>query len=128
MPVYLDHNSTTPLDERVLAAMLPYMRELYGNASSQHRYGRLTSGAVERAREQVAALVGAKPNQVVFTGGGTEANNLAIRALCNRSSGGHIAISAIEHASLREPAIVLREEGWSVSEIPVTADGVVETA
>jgi cysteine desulfurase len=127
MPVYLDHNSTTPLDERVLAAMLPYMRELYGNASSQHRYGRLTSGAIERAREQVAALVGAKPNQVVFTGGGTEANNLAIRAVCGRRAG-HLAISAIEHASLREPAFALREEGWSVSEIPVTTDGVVEVS
>lgn len=127
MPVYLDHNSTTPLDERVLAAMLPYMRELYGNASSQHRYGRLTGGAVERAREQVAALVGAKPNQVIFTGGGTEANNLVIRAFCNRNPG-HIVISAIEHASLREPAFALREEGWSLNEIPVTPDGVVETA
>jgi cysteine desulfurase len=128
MPVYLDHNSTTPLDERVLGAMLPYMRELYGNASSQHRYGRLTSGAVERAREQVAALVGAKPNQVIFTGGGTEANNLAIRSICSRNRVGHIAIGAIEHASLREPAFALREEGWSVSEVPVTCDGVIDTA
>jgi cysteine desulfurase len=127
MPVYLDHNSTTPLDERVLASMLPYMQELYGNASSQHRYGRLTSGAVERAREQVAALVGAKPNQVVFTGGGTEANNLALRALCGRKPGGHLAISSIEHASLREPAFALREEGWSVDEIPVTRDGVIDS-
>jgi cysteine desulfurase len=129
MPVYLDHNSTTPLDERVLAAMLPYMRELYGNASSQHRYGRLTSGAVERAREQVASLVGAKPSQVVFTGGGTEANNLAIHAVCSSNSGpGHLAISAIEHASLREPAFALREEGWSLSEVPVTTEGVVEVS
>jgi cysteine desulfurase len=127
MPVYLDHNSTTPLDERVFAAMLPYMRELYGNASSQHRYGRLAGGAVERAREQVAALVGAKPNQVIFTGGGTEANNQAVRALCDRNPG-HIIISAIEHASLREPAFALREEGWSLSEIPVTPEGVIETA
>jgi cysteine desulfurase len=127
MPVYLDHNSTTPLDERVLAAMLPYMRELYGNASSQHRYGRLAGGAVERAREQVAALVGAKPNQVIFTGGGTEANNLAVRAFGDRNPG-HIIISAIEHASLREPAFALREEGWSLSEIPVTPEGVIETA
>src|SRR5687768_12882657 len=124
MPVYLDHNATTPLDERVLAAMLPYMGEVYGNASSLHRYGRLTSGAVERAREQVAELMGAKPNQVIFTGGGTEANNLAIRSLCGRNSDGHIAISAIEHASLREPAFALRAEGWSVSEIAVTPDGV----
>jgi cysteine desulfurase len=128
MPVYLDHNATTPLDERVLAAMLPYMRESYGNASSLHRYGRLTSGAIERAREQVAALVGAKPNQVIFTGGGTEANNLAIRSLSGRNRNGHIAISAIEHASLREPAFALRTEGWSVSEVSVTRDGVIDTA
>lgn len=126
MPVYLDHNSTTPLDERVLEAMLPHMRELYGNASSQHRYGRLTSGAIERAREQVAALVGAKPNQVIFTGGGTEANNLALRGICGKNRG-HLVISAIEHASLREPAFALGEEGWSVSEIPVNRDGVIDT-
>jgi cysteine desulfurase len=128
MPVYLDHNATTPLDERVFAAMLPYLREVYGNASSLHRYGRLTSGAIERAREQVAMLAGAKPNQVVFTGGGTEANNLAIRSLCGRNSNGHIAISAIEHASLRGPAFALREEGWLVSEIPVTREGIIDTA
>jgi cysteine desulfurase len=127
MPVYMDHNATTPLDARVLDAMLPYMRDLYGNASSQHRYGRLVSGAVERAREQVAALVGAKPTQVIFTGGGTEANNLALRAVCSGKAE-HIAISAIEHASLREPALALRNEGWSVSEIPVTRDGIVDVA
>ncbi|HEY3486456.1 MAG TPA: cysteine desulfurase family protein [Gammaproteobacteria bacterium] len=128
MPVYLDHNSTTPLDARVLAAMLPYMQELYGNASSQHRYGRLTSGAIERAREQVAALVGAKPNQLIFTGGGTEANNMALRSICAHNQTGHLAVSAIEHASLREPAFALCEEGWSVDEIPVSRDGVVDPA
>src|SRR5271156_1789123 len=77
--VYFDHNATTPLDERVLAAMLPFLREHFGNASSRHELGTITRKAVERAREQVAALVSVGPSQVVFTSGGTEANNLFIK-------------------------------------------------
>src|SRR5271170_4695918 len=76
--VYLDHNATTPLDEGVLVAMMPFLRECYGNASSRHEFGTVTRKAVERAREQVAALVGVEAPQVVFTSGGTEANNLFI--------------------------------------------------
>jgi cysteine desulfurase len=128
MPVYLDNNATTPLDPRVLEAMLPYLQGVYGNPSSVHRYGRLTSGAVERAREQVAALVGAHAGQVIFTSGGTEANNLAVNGIAGGRSGGHIAISAIEHPSLLEPALALRGRGCEVDEIPVNADGVVDCA
>ena len=77
--VYFDHNATTPLDAQVLAAMLPFLREQYGNASSRHEFGTLARRAVDRAREQVATAVGVQPVQVVFTSGGTEANNLALR-------------------------------------------------
>ncbi len=87
MPVYLDHNATAPLDARVLEAMLPYLTEQHGNPSSAHRYGRAARAAVDRAREQVAELVNAHPTQVIITGGGTEASNLAIkghRARCCR--------------------------------------------
>lgn len=128
MPVYLDNNATTPLDQRVLEAMLPYLQDVYGNPSSVHRYGRLTSGAVERAREQVAALVGAHPSQVVFTSGGTEANNLAVKGVTGNRDGGHVAVSAIEHPSLLEPAFALRERGWKVDEIPVDTQGIVDCA
>lgn len=128
MPVYLDNNATTPLDPRVLEAMLPYLQGIYGNPSSIHRYGRLTGGAVERAREQVAALVGAQAGQVVFTSGGTEANNLAVNGVAGGRAGGHIVISAVEHPSLLEPALALRDKGWKVDEIPVNAHGVIDCA
>jgi cysteine desulfurase len=77
--VYLDYNATTPIDPRVLEAMLPFLTEHYGNPSSAHQYGRYSHAAIEQAREQVAALVGAHPSQVIFTSGGTEANNLALK-------------------------------------------------
>jgi cysteine desulfurase len=116
MPVYLDHNATTPLDERVLEAMLPFLRGRFGNASSLHRYGRLARGAVERAREQVAALVGTHPSRVVFTGGGSEANNLALKGIGGE---GRTLLSAVEHPSVREPARSLGR--WI--ELPVDRQG-----
>lgn len=126
MSIYLDHNATTPLDERVLAAMLPYLREQYGNPSSGHQAGRLARAAVERAREQVAMLVNAHPSQVVFTSGGTEANNLAIKGVAARLPAGRIAISAVEHSSVREPALALRRQAWLVDEIAVDDQGQVD--
>jgi len=102
--VYLDHNATTPVDERVLEVMLPYMREHFGNASSVHAEGRLAKQAIEQAREQVAALVGAHPSQVIFTSGGTEANNLALKGVCLADPGTRLAVSAVEHASVLVPA------------------------
>ncbi len=112
MAVYLDNNATTALDEKVLEAMLPYMGQVTGNPSSVHRFGRLQKGAIEQAREYVAQLVGARADQVVFTSGGTESNNLLLNGFGNRQAerhlnkgeSGHIAISAIEHMSLLEPA------------------------
>jgi cysteine desulfurase len=105
--VYLDHNATTPIDERVLEAMLPFMREHFGNASSVHREGRLAKQAIEQAREQVAALVGAHPSQVVFTSGGTEANNLALKGVQLANPQMRLAVSAVEHASVLVPGKLL---------------------
>ena len=112
MAVYLDNNATTALDEKVLEVMLPYMGQVTGNPSSVHRFGRLQKDAIEQARESVAELLGARAEQVVFTSGGTESNNLLLNGLnltsmgrhAEKSTGGRIAISAIEHMSLLEPA------------------------
>lgn len=119
MPIYLDHNATTPLDERVLQVMLPYLREHYGNPSSVHSWGRMARAAIDQAREQVAALVNAHPTQVIFTGGGTEANNLALKGVAARMIAGRIAVSAIEHASLLGPAQALARRGWQIDRIAV---------
>ena len=123
MPTYLDHNATTPLDERVLEAMLPFLREGFGNPSSLHGFGRPARDAVEAAREQVAALVGAHPSQVVFTGGGTEANNAALKGVAERSGRRRVAVSAVEHASVLEPAAGLARRGWAVDTLAVDAAG-----
>lgn len=108
MAVYLDNNATTALDERVLQAMLPYMGQLTGNPSSVHRFGRLQRDAIEQARELVAQLAGARAEQVVFTSGGTESNNLLLNGFCRKLKeqqvSARVAVSAIEHMSLLEPA------------------------
>lgn len=114
--IYFDNNATTPLDERVLEAMLPFMKTMYGNPSSVHRLGRIAKSAVEVAREHVAALVDVQPSQVIFTSGGTEANNLALN-----SAFGRVAISAIEHPSVSEPA-----KRYVPEIIAVNRDGLIE--
>jgi len=126
MAVYLDHNATTPLNADVLDAMMPYMTGLYGNPSSVHRFGRLTRDALEQARMQVANLLGAQPKEVIFTSGGTEANNLAIRGgLAANVTKSQFAISAIEHASLMAPSKLMAKQGWQLNTIPVDSQGVV---
>lgn len=122
---YFDHNATSPLSERVLEAMLPFLREHHGNPSSVHRWGREARAALDTAREQVAALVRAHPTQIVFTSGGTEANNLAIKGVCARLPAGHIAVSAVEHPSVSAPARSLTRHGWKVDAIVADADGCV---
>jgi cysteine desulfurase len=124
--VYFDHNATTPLDERVLAAMLPYLREQYGNASSRHDLGISARRAIDQAREQVAALVNVRPPQVVFTSGGTEANNLFIKGAADILKPSQIAVSAIEHPCVAKPAAALARKGWIVRKLAVTRDGVVD--
>ena len=125
--VYLDHSATTPVDSRVLAAMLPYLTEHYGNASSVHMFGQQARAAVDKARRQVAALVGGRANEIIFTSGGTEANNLAISGTCEaaKSQGRHIITSAIEHPSVRGPIEKLEKDGWEITRLPVYSDGLV---
>jgi len=121
--IYLDHNATTPLDERVLEAMMPYLTSCYGNPSSLYRAGRLARGATDTAREQVAALVGAHPSQLIFTSGGTEANNLALKGLAAALPVGIVAVGATEHPSVLEPVRALQKSGWSVRTIKVDENG-----
>lgn len=118
-PVYFDHNATTPLDPRVLEGMLPYLREQYGNASSRHEYGRAARRAIDEARQRVAFAAGAHPTEVVFTSGGSEANNLFIKGAAACLAPGRVVISAIEHPCVREPAKALRRAGWALREIAV---------
>ena len=122
---YFDHNATTPLAGPVLEAMLPFLRDQYGNASSRHELGTIARRAVEDAREQVAAAVGVQPVQVVFTSGGTEANNLFVKGAAATRKPAQVAISAIEHPCVTEPARQLRRLGWTFAEIGVDAAGTV---
>jgi cysteine desulfurase len=122
-PVYFDHNATTPLDPRVLEGMLPYLREQYGNASSRHEYGRAARRAIDEARQRVAYAVGAHPTEVVFTSGGSEANNLFIKGAAACRAPGTVAISAVEHPCVREPARQLQRAGWTLREIAVDKNG-----
>lgn len=118
-PVYFDHNATTPLDPCVLEGMLPYLSVHYGNASSRHEYGRAARRAIDEARQRVALAVGAHPTEVVFTSGGSEANNLFIKGTAALSAPGVVAISAIEHPCVREPTRQLVRSGWRLREIAV---------
>ena len=112
-PIYLDYNATTPVDPAVAEAMLPFLTTHFGNPSSSHPYGARTRAAVEEARRQVAALLGAKAEEVVFTSGGTEGSNTVILGVARllRSKGRHVVTSAIEHPAVLEPCAVLEEEG-----------------
>lgn len=125
--VYLDNSATTPVDPRVAAAMARAVVEVFGNASSVHGFGQQARAAVDRARREVAALIGARQNEIVFTSGGTEANNLAIRGLCEASAvhGRHIITSAIEHPSVSGVCAELEKRGWEVTRLPVYENGIV---
>ena len=125
--IYLDNSATTPVDPRVAAAMARALSENYGNPSSVHGFGQQARAAVDRARREVATLIGAKPNEIVFTSGGTEANNLAIRGLCEAAvaHGQHIITSAIEHPSVRGVCEALEKRGWEVKRLPVYDNGII---
>ena len=127
-PVYLDYNATTPVDPTVVDAMEPYLREHFGNPSSAHIYGNRAKEAVERARRQIAALIGAAPGEMVFTGCATEANNLAIRGVARalRHCGRHIVTSAVEHPSVAQPCRRLQDEGWEVTVVPADRYGRID--
>jgi cysteine desulfurase len=123
-PIYLDYNATTPVAPEVLEAMLPYLRDEFGNPSSTHPYGRRAKEAVERARAQVAALVGARAEEIFFTSGGTEANNLAIRGVAEaRPERRHLLTTTIEHPATERPCRHLERQGWTVSRAGVDAEG-----
>ncbi|HEY3120041.1 MAG TPA: cysteine desulfurase family protein [Vicinamibacteria bacterium] len=126
--IYLDHNASTPVDPRVLEAMLPVLREGFGNPSSLHWFGQKARGALEDARAEVAALIGASPTEIVFTGSGTEADNLALRgvALAAREPRRKILHSAIEHHAVVNTAKALAEEGWPVEAVRVGEDGLMD--
>lgn len=123
LQAYFDHNATTPLDEGVLAAMMPYFQGRFGNPSSRHGLGRSARQAVEEARERVAAAVGAHPSQVIFVSGGTEANNLAIRGMAAALEPSQVVWSSIEHPCVAKPCQGLRRSGWNVRSLAVDRDG-----
>jgi cysteine desulfurase len=127
-PIYLDYNATTPLAAEVIRAMQPYQRLKYGNPSSTHAYGNEARFAVEQARAQVAKLINASPDEIVFTGGGTEANNYALKgaAWANRSRKRHIITTTIEHPAVSEVCSWLEKEGFSVTCVPVDGTGRVD--
>jgi cysteine desulfurase len=142
-PIYLDYNATTPIDPAVVDAMLPYLREHYGNPSSAHALGKLAHDAVDRARAQVAGLLGANPGEILFTSGGTEASNHALKGsvfarmgggvsgffsrLVGRTiQGAHLVISAVEHPATSQPAAFLRKLGCGVTVVPVDGRGRVD--
>ena len=126
--VYFDHNATTPLDDKVFEAMLPYLRERFGNASSRHELGTVARRAVDTARQQVGALVNAQPSQVIFVSGGTEGNNLFVKGAAGYLKPTQVAVSAIEHPCVAKPAQELARQGWKVRTFAATPDGQVDLA
>jgi len=126
---YLDNNATTKPDPAVVAAMVPYLTDFYGNPSSAHRFGQRARAAVEEARGQVAALVGCAEAELIFTGGGTESVNTALRGLAqSRSPRRKIVTTTVEHSATRELCEHLAREGWTIVEIPVNLDGEADLA
>ena len=128
--IYMDYASTTPIDPRVLKAMLPYLREKFGNTMSPHSWGMEAREALESARETVASFINALPAEVIFTSSATESNNLAIKgaALANRDKGRHVVTSLIEHPSVLEPCRWLERSGFEVTYLEVDRNGVVDPA
>jgi cysteine desulfurase len=126
-PIYLDYNATTPIDPQVLESMLPFFQSNFGNPSSSHVYGRIPKEALEKSRQQVAALIGADTDEIIFTSGGTESNNHAIMgtALTNKEKGKHIITSVIEHPAVLETCRYLERLGFRITYIPVDEYGLV---
>jgi len=124
----MDHSATTPVTAEVLEAMLPYFSQRFGNASSLHGFGREAKEALEESRQRVARLLNAHPGEIVFTSGGTESDNLALRGIAykNRNSGRHIITSQIEHPAILETCRSLEQEGFSVTYLPVNREGLIE--
>jgi len=126
--IYLDHNATTPLEPQALEAMVPYLRGRFGNASAYYQLGRDARAAVEDAREKVATCIGGRSEEISFTAGGTEADNLALRGVARglRKRGNHLVTSCIEHPAVLETCQALAEEGFKVTFVPVDGEGRVD--
>ncbi len=125
--VYLDNSATTRMDEQVLAAMLPYWTEIYGNASSTHQWGQPARQAIEEARRTVAKAINAQPGEITFLSGGTEADNLAIKGVAEayRGKGRHLITSRFEHSAVLATCAQLEAKGWHVTYLPVYREGIV---
>ncbi len=128
-PIYLDHNSTTPIAPQVTEAMIPYLKEHFGNPSSSHWYGQQTKRAVEDSRQHVAELLGCEVDEIIFTSGGSESNNMAIKGIAAtlRAKGNHIITSQIEHPAVLNVCKYLEKRGFDVSYAPVDKYGIVDT-
>src|SRR5262249_33623464 len=124
--IYLDHNATTPMLPAVWEAMRPYLCDQPGNPASSHQFGRRARQALEDAREKIAAFLGAHPDEVLFTSGATEANNLGIFGLIRTTAPGTIVSSLIEHPSVLEPIRRLAEQGFTFLQLPVSPTGIIE--
>jgi len=129
-PIYLDYNATTPISKEVADAMRPYLDEYFGNPSSSHFYGMQTKQAVEKARKQIATMLNCQASEIVFTSGGTESNNYAIKgiALANKEKGNHIITSSIEHPAVIEVCKYLEQQGFEITYIPVDNQGLVDAS
>ncbi|MDW8185710.1 MAG: aminotransferase class V-fold PLP-dependent enzyme, partial [Anaerolineae bacterium] len=128
--VYIDHSATTPVDPRVVEAMRPYFTEIYGNSASIHRFGRAAAKALEESRRTVAAILGGHPTEIVFTGSGTESDNLALRGVAfaqrRAGRGNHLIVSSVEHHAVLNTARQLEEVfGFEVTYLPVDEYGMV---
>lgn len=128
--IYLDHAATTPVDDRVLQAMLPYLKEKFGNPSSMYRIGQEARAAIDGARESIGEILGCAPREILFTSGGTEANNLALIGIAQqyKKNGRHIISTTIEHDSVLKPLHYLEEKGFEVTYVDVDRDGLVHPA
>lgn len=126
-PIYLDHNATTPVAPRVLDVMLPFLRSEYGNASSNYTLGKYARDAIERARTDVAALISANPDEIIFTSGGTESSNIAIHSAVVNKTSGTIVTTSIEHPATEEPCALFERSGFTVNRAKPDTDGIVST-